>query len=52
VPLRAKRAELQANPAQVDVALTTGADKARVIARETMGQVREAMGLGSTAAPG
>jgi hypothetical protein len=32
----------------VDAALAAGAEKARVIARETMGQVREAMGLGAT----
>jgi tryptophanyl-tRNA synthetase len=49
VPLRTKRAELQANPALVDAALAAGADKARVMARETMAQVREVMGLGSTA---
>jgi tryptophanyl-tRNA synthetase len=52
VPLRAKRAELQANPKLVDTALAAGAEKARVIARATMGEVREAMGLGAAPAAG
>jgi tryptophanyl-tRNA synthetase len=47
VPLRTRRAELQANPKLVDEALATGADKARVLARETMREVRDAMGLGA-----
>jgi tryptophanyl-tRNA synthetase len=47
IPLRARRAELQATPKLVDEALATGAEKARVIARETMVQVRDAMGLGA-----
>jgi tryptophanyl-tRNA synthetase len=49
VPLRVKRAELDARPDAVREALARGADKARVIARETMVEVREAMGLGSGA---
>jgi tryptophanyl-tRNA synthetase len=46
VPLRARRQELVAKPALVKEALLAGADKARVIARETMREVRDAMGIG------
>jgi tryptophanyl-tRNA synthetase len=46
VPLRAKRAELDANPARTRDALGDGAAKARRIAEDTMGEVREKMGLG------
>ncbi len=49
VPLRIKRAELDAQPGRVKQALGDGAAKARVIARETMREVRERMGLGSGA---
>ena len=47
VPLRIKRAELEARPEQVGEALRDGATKARRIAQETMREVRDAMGLGS-----
>jgi tryptophanyl-tRNA synthetase len=47
VPLRVKRAELDAHPERLREALTDGAAKARRIARETMREVRGAMGLGS-----
>jgi tryptophanyl-tRNA synthetase len=47
VPLRAKRRELEASPALVSSALAEGAAKARVLATDTMKQVRTAMGLGS-----
>jgi tryptophanyl-tRNA synthetase len=47
VPLRAKRKELDASPGIVRDALTRGAAKARVLAKETMTQVRDVMGLGS-----
>jgi tryptophanyl-tRNA synthetase len=47
VPLRAKRKELEASPDLVKTALVEGAAKARVIAVETMTQVRKAMGLGA-----
>ena len=47
VPLRAKREALDA--AKVREALGDGAAKARRLARETMKEVREAMGLGSGA---
>jgi tryptophanyl-tRNA synthetase len=46
VPLRAKRQELDGSPGLVQEALALGAAKARVIARETMSQVRTAMGFG------
>jgi tryptophanyl-tRNA synthetase len=46
VPLRAKRAELDARPELVRQALRDGAEKARRIARDTMSEVRRAMGLG------
>jgi tryptophanyl-tRNA synthetase len=49
VPLRAKRRELDGDPALLREALGDGAAKARRIARETMVEVRAAMGLGSGA---
>jgi tryptophanyl-tRNA synthetase len=47
VPLRTKRAELDAQPGAVAKALAEGAEKARTIARETMHDVRDRMGLGA-----
>jgi len=49
IPLRAKRQELDASPEIVNGALARGASKARVLARETMTEVRGVMGLGSRA---
>jgi tryptophanyl-tRNA synthetase len=49
VPLRVKRAEIDAHPDAIRDALGDGAAKARAIARETMREVRAAMGLGSGA---
>jgi tryptophanyl-tRNA synthetase len=49
VPLRTKRAEIEAHPDRVRQALGDGAAKARAIAQETMREVRERMGLGSGA---
>jgi tryptophanyl-tRNA synthetase len=49
VPLRAKRAELDAQPGAVRDALARGAEKARSIARTTMAEVRDRMGLGGGA---
>jgi tryptophanyl-tRNA synthetase len=46
VPLRVRRAEIEAHPARIREALGDGAAKARSIARTTMREVREAMGLG------
>lgn len=44
-PYRQKRAELQGNIEYVKEVLANGAERARVIAVETLAQVREAMGL-------
>jgi len=44
-PYREKRKELEANPDFVEDVLQDGARRARVIARQTMDQVREAVGL-------
>lgn len=44
-PLRLRRKET--SPEDVREALARGAEKARTIAQETMGEVREAMGLGT-----
>ena len=46
VPLRVRRAELDADPGRLTQALADGADKARRIASETLREVRGAMGLG------
>ena len=52
VPLRARRAELDAQPGKLAAALADGAEKARRIARQTMTEVREVMGLGSVGSRG
>lgn len=44
-PFRERAAELHANPGRVRDVLEDGAARARVIARETMAEVRERMGL-------
>ena len=44
-PIRTRRAELAARPDEVRAALHDGAARARAIARETMREVKEAMGL-------
>lgn len=44
-PARARFEELKANPKLVSDILEQGADKARIVAKETMIQVREAIGL-------
>jgi tryptophanyl-tRNA synthetase len=44
-PFRVKRAKLEANPDQVWGVLRDGADRARVIAKETIKEVKEAIGL-------
>lgn len=51
VPLRVRRAELDADPGKLTQALGDGAAKARRIAVETMREVREVMGLGAGMAP-
>ncbi len=45
-PIQEKRAQLEADPAYVDSVIEAGAARARVIAQETVEQVRTAMGLG------
>jgi tryptophanyl-tRNA synthetase len=44
-PIRRRAAEIAAKPAIVDDALAAGAAHCRTIARETMGEVKERMGL-------
>jgi tryptophanyl-tRNA synthetase len=44
-PMRERRAIYSAKPELVDEILMAGTDRARIIARETMGEVREAMCL-------
>ena len=44
-PVRARHAELRADPAAVHAELEKGADRARAIAAETMAEVRAALGL-------
>ena len=44
-PIRERRADLEASPAKVREILGAGADKASVIARETMREVREVMNI-------
>ena len=45
VPIRGRAEALRAHPGQVRDALAAGAERCRRIARETLGEVREAMGL-------
>ena len=45
VPIRGRAAALRADPGQVNDALEAGGERCRSIARETMAEVREAMGL-------
>jgi tryptophanyl-tRNA synthetase len=45
-PIRARRAELESHPEQLDAILASGAEKARKVASETMGEVRRVMNLG------
>jgi tryptophanyl-tRNA synthetase len=44
-PIRARAQALFEQPALVDAALDAGAEKARAVARRTMGHVKECMGL-------
>ena len=46
VPIRRRAALLREHPSQVDEALASGAAHCRAIARETMREVRDRMGLG------
>jgi tryptophanyl-tRNA synthetase len=45
VPIRSRAEELRAQPSRIEEALASGADKCRVIARETMRGVRDRMGF-------
>ncbi len=45
-PARARRAELEKDPAAVDRVLSDGAARARAVARQTLQEVRRAVGLG------
>jgi tryptophanyl-tRNA synthetase len=44
-PLQERRAELSANPKYVDQVIAHGAEKARVIAQQTLDEVKEQLGL-------
>ena len=44
-PIRRRAAELRESPARVEDALAAGTEKARAVARHTIGEVRERMGL-------
>ena len=44
-PWRARAAELLAEPARLKTIVTEGTERARTVARQTMGEVRSAMGL-------
>lgn len=44
-PMRARRAEIDADPQYIDRVLAEGAEKARAVAEKTMKRVREAVGL-------
>ena len=44
-PFRTRRAELEADPAYVEKVIQDGAERARAIARVTIAEVRQAMGL-------
>ncbi len=46
-PVREKYLELRADESKIEEALATGADKARSIARETMREVMDKMGVGA-----
>lgn len=50
-PMRERAAALRADPGRVREILTAGRDAARAVARQTMREVREAMGLWQTKAP-
>ncbi|HEX3533913.1 MAG TPA: tryptophan--tRNA ligase [Gemmatimonadaceae bacterium] len=44
-PIRSKAKELAGNPRKITSTLAEGAERARVVARETMGEVKKKMGL-------
>ena len=44
-PLQEKRKELEADPGYIDKVIKEGAEKARVVAHETVSEVKKKMGL-------
>lgn len=44
-PMRERRVEYQNNSRRVDEILVSGTEKARLVAKETMQEIREAMGM-------
>jgi tryptophanyl-tRNA synthetase len=46
-PVRERYEELRPDEAAIELALSTGAEKARAIASETLVQVRAAIGVGA-----
>ena len=44
-PMRKRREEILADPGYIDAVLARGAERARVLASDTMAQVRKAVGL-------
>jgi len=44
-PIRARAAEVRANPSRVDEVVVAGADAAKRVAGETMREVKDRMGL-------
>jgi tryptophanyl-tRNA synthetase len=51
MPIRTRAELMRAEPQRLDDALADGARKARAIARETIAQVKDAMGLSAAVAP-
>ncbi len=50
-PVQARYGELRADQSQLETLLSSGADRARSIAAETLADVRAAMGVGAPSAP-
>jgi tryptophanyl-tRNA synthetase len=50
-PVRERYADLRADEARLEEALAAGAEKARALAAPTVAEVRDAMGIGPSAAP-
>ena len=44
-PIRARAAELSAAPQKIDQALAAGAEKAGKLAKQTLGAVKDVMGI-------
>jgi tryptophanyl-tRNA synthetase len=51
-PVRERYTELRSDEASIERALAAGSEKARAIASETLADVREAMGVGSSGQSG